>query len=71
MEKALREKTVTGDLADRCRNVLKRRMEIYGLLSSAERYAQGEGWKWYESSGWETLTGDLFAVAGEVSGGDR
>jgi hypothetical protein len=34
---------------------------------------QGEGWKWYEASGWEDRTLELFECAGAVTkalGGD-
>jgi len=37
-------------------------------VGSAEQNAQGEGWAWFESSGWEDLSGELFLCAGEVGG---
>lgn len=37
------------------------------LMVAGERFAQGEGWKWYEASNWEDRLGTLFALAGEAA----
>ena len=52
----------------RCEEVLAERALKMGLAASYARgYGFGEGWKWYESSGWENRAYDLFACAGEVA----
>jgi hypothetical protein len=67
IERAVEGGKLGGALAARCAEVLERRNRTYELIRCTERYAQGEGWAWYESSGWNDLTGELFACASEVA----
>jgi hypothetical protein len=67
IERARESGKLGGDLARRCEEVLRRRADVYHLLWCAERHAQGEGWRWFESGKWEELTDELFSLAGEVA----
>jgi len=64
-----------GDaLAKRCEGAIRENRETFACLSAGEPSAEGEGWRWFETSGWEERTGTLFAIAAEVAkalGGGR
>jgi hypothetical protein len=61
-----RREKLGKDLVDRCRRVLKSRADALTFLKAGERRGQRQGWKWFESSGWERRAGELFAAAAEV-----
>jgi hypothetical protein len=39
---------------------------MFGFANAGKYYAQGEGWRWYDSSDWEADAGRIFAAAGGV-----
>jgi hypothetical protein len=71
IEKALGDPATRQRLGDalvkRCAEINKERGQLLGFVSAGERFAQGEGWKWFETSGWEELSGKLFDCADAVS----
>ncbi|MFH0982060.1 MAG: glycoside hydrolase domain-containing protein [Planctomycetota bacterium] len=58
----VRDKKVTGEMAERCRKLLDERWELcrLGHRGGAERSAYGEGW--------QKLSADLYRLAAEVAG---
>ncbi len=54
-------------LAKRCRAALDARNRAIACVVAGEHSMQGEGWKWFEASGWEDRTLELFSCAGEVT----
>lgn len=71
IEKALKDAEYRArlgeDLVKACEAIVKEREQIYGYLNIGEPYAEGEGWKWFETCGWEDIAGRLFDCAGRVS----
>lgn len=71
IEKAMADpagKAKLGDeLLKKCKEVLDERRLAASFVSAGQRMAQGEGWRWFEGSDWETRTFKLFTCAGEVS----
>jgi hypothetical protein len=58
-----------GDaLAKRCEEVIRDRSDrAMQYVGAGERFAQGEGWKWFETSDWQELDGKLFDCAEEAA----
>ena len=55
-------------LVKECEELLAERDQFMSLSVFYSRgYGYGEGWKWYESSGWEDRAYDLFVCAGKVA----
>jgi hypothetical protein len=71
IEKALGDPAKRQQLGDalvrRCEELKKEREQLRGFVGAGERFAQGEGWKWFETSGWEELAGRLFDCAEQVA----
>lgn len=55
------------DLVTRCREMLAERARFMAFAHAGEACAQGEGWQWFATSGWERRAALLFALAGEVT----
>ena len=71
IQRALEEPEKRGRLgealAKKCEDVVKRRGDNLGQYAArGERYAQGEGWKWFETCDWQERDGELFDCAEEV-----
>jgi hypothetical protein len=70
IEKALQLANFRNKLGDRlvkqCEEVLKRRREVEEYPRIGEKWSQGEGWRSFETSGWQNRTLELFNLAGEV-----
>ena len=49
-----------------CNEVLDERDSVIRFLGAGENSAQREGWRWYETTGWEKRTEKLFSLAAEV-----
>ena len=71
VERAMKDPAAAGklpaDLAKRYEEFNKENGQSWAYMVAGERFAQGEGWKWFETSGWEERTGRLFALAAEVN----
>jgi hypothetical protein len=72
VERALKDPALAArlpaDLAKRYEAFNQENKLAWAYMCAGERFAQGEGWKWFETSGWEERAGKLFALAAEVAG---
>jgi len=50
-----------------CEEVIAEREKVMYFVSKGEMYAQGEGWRWFEYSGWEERARILFECADKVN----
>ncbi len=56
-----------ADLASRCLEAMDERDEMFAFMRCGELKTQGEGWKWYEASGWQERSEKLFSLAADVT----
>lgn len=61
-----KSKKLTPELIAKCKDVLARRNQAMSYVRLGEGSIQGEGWKWFEASGWQDRTYELFECAADV-----
>ena len=70
IEQALSDDAASGRLGEalvkRCRDLIQERQRVFMFIKAVSE-DHGEGWKWFEGSGWEDRALDIFACAGEVT----